>query len=566
MDGDRDAVGGEDGNSDGVVRSRVLDWFDFKEPDYDRVWDHRESAIRYLRANRSEIAPLKAFYRENPGHFINDWGTTFDPRNIEVGRPALIPFVLFTKQWDWIDWAVALWLARRSGLTEKSRELGLSWLSISLACTLCLHYESMSIGFGAHLKDYVDKTGDPKSVFGKGRIFMDNLPPEFNGGWNPGDATYMQMRFRATRAVIGGQAGDDIGRGDRRGIYFVDESAHLEHPHLVDAALSMTTNCRIDISSVNGRANTFAEKRFSGNLPVFTFHWREDPRKDDAWYEKKARDLASPVVVAQELDIDYSASTSGVLIPAAWVQAAVGSGDRLHFPPEGLRFGSLDVADEGRDLNAFCLAHGVVVQHMEEWAGKGSDIYETVAKAFNLCAEHDATGFKYDADGLGAGVRGDSRALNEIRKRQNVPRLLIEAFQGSGAVFDPEGEDVKGRKNKDFFANAKAQAWWRLRTRFQKTYRRIVEGIACDPSEMISLRHGLPLLAKLMVELSQPTYSLNGAGKVLVDKAPDNTRSPNLADAVMIRFSSLGYSLVVPEAYLAKTRVHTLRTRRPRLR
>jgi hypothetical protein len=39
------------------------------------------------------------------------------------------------------------------------------------------------------------------------------------------------------------------------------------------------------------------------------------------------------------------------------------------------------------------------------------------------------------------------------------------------------------------------------------------------------------------MELSQPTYSKNGVGKILINKAPDGTRSPNLADTVMIRFS-----------------------------
>jgi hypothetical protein len=39
------------------------------------------------------------------------------------------------------------------------------------------------------------------------------------------------------------------------------------------------------------------------------------------------------------------------------------------------------------------------------------------------------------------------------------------------------------------------------------------------------------------MELSQPTFSINTAGKVLIDKAPDGTRSPNHADAVVIRYA-----------------------------
>jgi hypothetical protein len=40
----------------------------------------------------------------------------------------------------------------------------------------------------------------------------------------------------------------------------VDESAFLKRPLLIDAALSQTTRCRIDLSSVNGMNNPFAQK------------------------------------------------------------------------------------------------------------------------------------------------------------------------------------------------------------------------------------------------------------------------------------------------------------------
>ncbi len=415
------------------------DEFNWKNPDYPAVFRKRIQALNYIRKNPDILPKLREHYRDNPADFISDFGVTFDPRNVEIGRPGMIPMILYPKQREWIDWIMDHWRRRRPGITEKSREIGASWVSIGLACHLCLFHHGMSIGFGSYLKEYVDKTGDMKSIFAKGRMFMENLPAEFNGGWNPGtDAPYMNMFFRRTGSLIGGQVGDEIGRGDRRGIYFVDESAHLEHPHLVDAALSMTTNCRIDMSSVNGRANSFATRRFSGNIDVFTFHWRDDPRKDQAWYDGKVVDIANPVVVAQELDLDYSASVSGVLIPAAWVQAAIGAGDRLHFPPTGARIAALDVADEGPDLNALCGAHGVVVEDLAEWSGKGGDVFATTQKAFELCDDGEYEILRYDADGLGAGVRGDARVLNE-RRRAPARKIGVEAFRGSAGVFRPLG-------------------------------------------------------------------------------------------------------------------------------
>jgi phage terminase large subunit len=45
------------------------------------------------------------------------------------------------------------------------------------------------------------------------------------------------------------------------------------------------------------------------------------------------------------------------------------------------------------------------------------------------------------------------------------------------------------------------------------------------------------------MELSQPTYTVNTVGKIVVDKAPEGTMSPNLADAVMICFQPASRAL-----------------------
>jgi phage terminase large subunit len=159
-----------------------------------------------------------------------------------------------------------------------------------------------------------------------------------------------------------------------------------------------------------------------------------------------------------------------------------------------------------------------------------------VQKAFDLCDQHGLKRFDYDADGLGAGVRGDARVINEGRRDKGIELVAVEPYRGSGAVHDPEGEMVSKRKNKDYFANLKAQAWWALRLRFQQTHRAVVEGKPVPPDSIISLSSKLPLLAKLCSELSQPTYSVNGVGKIVIDKMPDGAASPNLADAAVIKF------------------------------
>jgi hypothetical protein len=511
--------------------------FNWRNPDYTLVIEQRTERLRRLRADPQLLPALKLYYKEHPAQFVSDWGCTSDPRNVERNLPTTIPFLLFPRQVEWIDWILDRWRSQQPGLTEKSRESGMSWLGIALSCTLCLFNRGMVIGWGSRKEEYVDSKGAPKALFEKARFFLDHLPAEFLDGWDRDKhSPHMRILFPGTGSAMTGESGDGIGRGDRTSIYFVDEAAFLERPELIDASLSQTTNCRIDISTPNGRANSFAMKRHSGRIKVFTFHWRSDPRKDQRWYDKQVSEL-DPVTVAGEIDIDYAASVEGVLIPSSWIQAAIGAHTKLGIQPTGRKYAGLDVADEGADKNAFAGRHGILLEYLKSWSGKGSDIYKTVVRAFAICDEMHYDGFHYDADGLGSGVRGDASNINEARQAAHLRHIRDEPFRGSGAVWEPESDNlVKKRLNKDFFSNLKAQAWWALRLRFQATYRAVVERMPYNADDLISIDPNLDELLPLQMELSRPTYSINQVGKIVIDKAPDGMRSPNLADAVMIAY------------------------------
>lgn len=539
--------------------------FDFKQPDYVAVFKHRVERLAWIRENPEQLPYLKAYYREHPAQFIIDWGVTVDPRNVERGLPAQVPFLLFPKQEEWVDWIVKNWKDQQPGITEKTRDMGMSWLSVALACTLCLFHPGMTIGFGSRKQEYVDVIGGPKSLFEKARLFMSLLPVEFRGGWERDKhAPHMRILFPESGSVITGEAGDGIGRGDRASIYLVDEASFLERPQLVDASLSATTNCRQDVSTPNGMGNPFAQKRHSGKIRVFTFHWRDDPRKDDAWYQKQL-ELLDPVTVAQEIDIDYNASVQNQLIPVQWISACIDAHVKLGINVTGDRRGAMDVADEGADKNAFASGRGILLENLSIWSGKDSDIMGSVQHVHMVCDLNGIKRYRYDADGLGAGVRGDNRMLNESRKAAKVWGIDATPHQGSGAVVNPDdpiplarrdpGVDVVERTNGDFFANYKAQAWWDLRVRFQRTFR-AVTGVDTDfdPDELISISSDCPERSTLVAELGQVTYKISQTGKVMVNKAPAGTKSPNAADSVVILFAPEEiepeqFGLLLPDRY-----------------
>ena len=518
--------------------------FDWRNPDYVTVFRQRAERLQRIRAateaeseddKGKTLAALKRYYRDHPADFINDWGMTSDPRNADIGLPVNIPMILFPRQREWVDWTIGLWRARENGMSDKSRDFGLSWLAVSVACTLGLHYDDLVIGFGSRKEEYVDKIGSPKALFWKAREFIKGLPVEFRNGWNNRQhSAHMRISIPGTNSTITGEAGDNIGRGDRAAIYFVDEAAYIERPKLIDASLSRTTNCRIDISSANGLANPFAQKRHSWPAHrVFTCHWRQDPRKDQAWYDRLPEFL-DEVTIAQEVDINYAASVEGVVIPSTWVQACVDAHIKLGIVPTGSKRGAFDVADEGKDKNALATATGVLVDHLEEWSGKGSDIFASVERVFDLCDDWSVPEFWYDADGLGADVRGNARVINERRRSQLRTALIVNTYRGSGSVLRPTSQDVPGRANEDFFMNRKAQQYWGLRRRAYATWRAVTQGEPIDPDYILSLSSKLPNLSKLLMELPQATYKKNEAGKLIINKTPDGTKSPNLGDAVVM--------------------------------
>ena len=508
--------------------------FDFKGPDYTAVFAYRAERLKRIRSNPQSLPILKAFYRDNPAQFIIDWGCTFDPRNVERGLPAIVPFLLFEKQEGWIDWVMAKWKGQEPGATVKSRDMGLSWLSVGLASTLCMFNKDMVIGFGSRKEEYVDKIGAPKSLFHKARMFSRLVPPEFRAGFDENKtAPHMRIMFPGTGSALVGESGDGIGRGDRASIYFVDEAAFLERPQLVEASLSQTTNCRQDISTPNGMANPFAEKVKGGKCDTFEFHWRDDPRKDQEWYEKQKAELDA-VTIAQEIDIDFTASVEGVVIPGAWVQSAIDAHIKLEVDYAGERNGALDVADRGKDENALSFRNGILLEDVIGWHGSTvDDIFGTTSKAFDECDLRGYDGFDFDSDGLGAGCRGDARVLNESRET----KLDVNPFHGSAGVIDGDKEIMKGRLIKEFFANYKAQSWWSLRERFKMTHEAVILGKPFEDDKIISISSNCSNLVKLCAELSQPTYKKDGKGRLLIDKAPDEAKSPNYGDSVMMVYA-----------------------------
>ena len=508
--------------------------FDWMRPNYAPVYAARAARLQRLRAHPKAMPDIRKFYAENPAQFISDFGETTDPRQ----QPSVVPFLLFPMQVAMIEFILTAWRGKTNGLVEKSRDVGASCVVMALAATLCNFHPGMTINIGSRKEMLLDNQGDPSSLFYKARQFLEGLPPEFKPSYT---SAHMRLVLANGSAVIG-EAGSQIGRGARASIVVIDESAFLENPELAEASLSATADTRIDISSVNGLLNPFAKKRFSGKTAVFTASWRQDPRRDAAWYAKKCAELP-PSVMASEYDLDYMGSVEGQLIPSAWIQASIGAAARLGIPVTGGKYGAFDVGDEGRDKCAFAMRHGIELQFLKQWTGKGSDLYKSTVKVFGYCEDLGLNAFYYDAGGMGSAIKGDANTINETRAAVGKSSINAEPYLAAGPVHSPDSQMVPRRANRDMFQNRSAQSWWHLRTQFQNTHRAVVDQLPFDVDSIISLDPRLTDLLPVQMELSQIAYGKNAAGKIQIVKTPTGMSSPNLADALCMAYQPASFTL-----------------------
>ncbi len=501
-------------------------------PNFDIEYERRGLINRILVSSGGPRELARDLYKDDPSQFIEDWCITYDPRNISKKFPTKMPFVPFTKQRELIDFLMGCLNDQESGLVEKCRDMGVTWMCCGLSVWLWCYVPGAAVGWGSRKEALVDRLGDPSSIFQKIRMIIDNLPVFIL----PEDFSYKDhcsfMRITGPHgATITGEAGDNIGRGGRTTLYFKDESAHYERPESIEASLGDNTDCQIDISSVNGPNNIFHRKRHSGAVRVFIMGWSDHPGKTQKWYDKrkeKAESQGLMHIFSQEVDRDYNSSNDGVLIPGMWVKAAIDAHVKLGIKVSGKKRAAFDVADEGGDANAVGMVHGVVLVALDTW-GVG-DTGESTARALQFCESNKAEEMVYDSVGVGAGAKAAARTIKSPVK--------VVPYSGVG-VMDPKKDYVEGKKNEDMFSSGSAQDWWLLRDSFLATYNAVVKGKNIAHDRLISLPSGLSHLQQLVSELSQVTRTVDGAGRIKIVKTPPGTKSPNLADVLKMARSKV---------------------------
>ena len=256
----------------------------------------------------------KKLAAQDPVYFISQFCWTYDPR--PDADPQHLPFILYPYQEDYIAELEAALRDKTDLLTEKSRDMGVTWVVLAWLLWHWLFDRSFTALIGSRKEDLVDDfTWD--SHFGRIEYMLDRLPawllPE---GFDPDThRNHMKLINPESGATLRGEsANQNFSRQARYSVIFLDEFAFWNYAGKVWTATADATKTRLVVSTPEGRGNRFAELRFSKSIRVVTLHWSLHPFKDDTWYqEEKAR--RTPKEVAQELDIDYEVSGGDFVFP-----------------------------------------------------------------------------------------------------------------------------------------------------------------------------------------------------------------------------------------------------------
>jgi phage terminase large subunit len=283
----------------------------------------------------------------------------------------------------------------------------------------------------------------------------------------------------------------------------------------------------------------YAYQRFVVNpLPfsiVRKINFDENPFLDEEYIERVIDTARADEAVFNHVFLgEPLADSENAIIKSEWIRAAIDGHIKLGIIPTGERRLGFDVADAGADACCTVLSHGSLVYGLDLWKGKENELLDSAKRAYNSACV-DSSRIIYDSIGVGAGVGAKIKEINELRST----KIEATKYIAGGAVRWPDAQYAKsGIKNKDFFANVKAQDWWGLADRFKNTYNAMKLGEAVADDELIFIDSTIPHLEALIDELSTPIKSYDKAGRVKVESKEDMAKrgvpSPNMADAFLM--------------------------------
>lgn len=250
----------------------------------------------------------------DPVFFIENFCWTFDPHQ----TPSDLPFILYDYQKDYVAWLVEGIEAGEDGLTDKSRDMGATYVALCVFLWYWRFRKNTRFLIGSRKEDLVDgkeQSEDDAPLFKKLDYNIDRWPRWFmpRGFDKNVHRTFLNLTNPDNGAQISGESSnEDFGRGGRYKAILMDEFAFWDYDTEAWKACSQSTPCRLAISTASSYGK-FKRLRFGQDgeqIRIKTLRWHVHPKKDQAWYEREKR-RSDPDTFAQEVDISYETSAKG---------------------------------------------------------------------------------------------------------------------------------------------------------------------------------------------------------------------------------------------------------------
>lgn len=218
--------------------------------------------------------------------WLDTFGFTYSPKDFPECPNR--PFVLYPYQEKAIlDMNNAI--GKHPILIEKSRDMGATWLILSLFLWRWQFRPAQSFLVGSRKQELVDKTGDPKSLFWKLIYLIEHQPPWMRPNY---ERNILALHNNENGSTIDGEStNDDFARGDRRTAILLDEFPAVDNGYAILKAVGDATSCPIFAGTSQGASGAYydvlTKMRDANPERVIRFHWSDHPQKRVGLYRSE---------------------------------------------------------------------------------------------------------------------------------------------------------------------------------------------------------------------------------------------------------------------------------------
>lgn len=306
------------------MRYKLLEQF-YQGTEYREKLTSRVNTLKMCEADPLAIDRLiLSSWAVDPIAFIEQFGWVKIP---EYGD-SLKPFFLFDYQEKIIQKVQDSELSHEDHelLVDKPRGMGLTWIMVWYMVWRFLFTPQWTGFVLSRTETEVDDGTDTpdNSIFGKVRWAISMLPDFiYPQGFTPkgkkGTSTDQILRLtnpQMSSAIIGSSTNSNAGRSRRYSFILIDECFSIEGFNAVYRALQSVARVKMFMSTVKqGRVYQDFKNMVELAGDYISLSWKDNPFKDQLWYEEQLKKAEFDPEVMKEIEVDYSVNIKSQYYP-----------------------------------------------------------------------------------------------------------------------------------------------------------------------------------------------------------------------------------------------------------